>query len=267
MPRSPRPGLCDQPPGATAGDLAPHPPLADYYAAAGERPAFVRRLFDETAQDYDRINRLLSLGAGGWYRRRVLRLAGLAPGMRVLDVACGTGLVAREAQRLTGDARLVIGLDASPGMLLAARRRFAGPLVEARMEHLPIASGSMALVSMGYALRHAAALGAVLSEFHRVLRPGGRLVILEIARPSGRRRLRLAKAYLGRLIPLLSRWATGRRQSATLMRYYWQTIETCVPPETILGAMRAAGFSAADYRREFDLFLTYTATKPGGGAP
>src|SRR5687767_15786580 len=83
--------------------LAPHPPIRGYYdAPAGKRP-FVRRMFDQAAGDYDRVERLMALGSGPWYRRRALHRAGLRPGMRVLDVAAGTGLVAREAAALAGD--------------------------------------------------------------------------------------------------------------------------------------------------------------------
>ena len=77
--------------------LQPHPTLPDYYPDLAQRPAFVRGLFDRTARHYDYINRLLSFGSGGWYRRRALRRVGLRPGMTVLDVAIGTGLVARQA--------------------------------------------------------------------------------------------------------------------------------------------------------------------------
>ncbi|WP_238940671.1 class I SAM-dependent methyltransferase, partial [Pseudoroseomonas ludipueritiae] len=96
---------------------APHPDLTGYYRDAQERPGFVRRLFDDTAVHYDRINSVFSLGTGAWYRRHALKRAGLKPGARVLDVACGTGLVTREALRLAGPGGTVLGLDPSAGML------------------------------------------------------------------------------------------------------------------------------------------------------
>lgn len=244
--------------------LEPHPVLPDYYPDLAQRPAFVRGLFDRTARYYDRVNRLLSLGSGSWYRRRALQRAGLRPGMTVLDVAIGTGLVARQALAITGDPQAVVGLDVSAGMLAETRRLLPIPLVQGLMEQLPVADESVDFVSMGYALRHVADLNATFREFYRVLRPGGVLLILEIARPATPFKRAVLKFYLGRLIPLLGRLTTGRRDMQTLMRYYWDTIDNCVPPEAIIQAIRDAGFAEAGCDVEFDLFRAYFGR--GGGA-
>lgn len=241
--------------------LEPHPALPEYYPDLAQRPAFVRGLFDRTARYYDHVNRLLSLGSGSWYRRRALERVGLRPGMTVLDVAIGTGLVARQALAVTGDPQAVIGLDVSAGMLAEVRRLLGIPLVQGVMEQLPLADACCDLVSMGYALRHVTDLHATFQEFHRVLRPGGGLLILEIARPATPFKRAALKFYLGRLIPLLGRLTTGQRDLQTLMRYYWDTIEHCVPPETIIEAIRAAGFAEAGCRVEWDLFRAYYGCK------
>jgi len=241
--------------------LEPHPALPDYYPDLAQRPAFVRGLFDRTAHYYDHVNRLLSFGSGGWYRRRALERVGLRPGMTVLDVAIGTGLVARQALAITGDPRAVIGLDVSEGMLAEVKRSLNLPLIQGLMERLPLADACCDLVSMGYALRHVADLNATFREFHRALRPGGALLILEIARPASPFKRKLLKLYLGRLIPLLGRLTTGERDMQTLMRYYWDTIENCVPPETIVRAIRDAGFAEAGCDVEFDLFRAYFGRK------
>src|SRR5687768_6066509 len=90
--------------------LPPHPVLHRYYGpGAKHKQQFVRRIFDDGAADYDRIERLMALGSGSWYRRRALRRAGLATGMRALDVAIGTGLVAREAIEIVGPRGTVVG--------------------------------------------------------------------------------------------------------------------------------------------------------------
>ena len=91
--------------------IAPHPPIAGYFKAADQKREFVRRVFDGGASSYERIERLMAMGSGSRYRGEALSDAGLKPGMRVLDVATGTGLVAREAVRISGDARLVVGVD------------------------------------------------------------------------------------------------------------------------------------------------------------
>ena len=241
--------------------LEPHPALPDYYPDLAQRPAFVRGMFDRTAGYYDRVNQLLSFGSGSWYRRRALTRAGLKPGMTVLDVAIGTGLVARQALAITGDSQAVVGLDVSAGMLAEVRRLLNSPLIQGLMEQLPVADESFDFVSMGYALRHVADLNVTFREFHRVLRPGGVLLILEITRPTQPFKRAILKFYLGRVIPLLSRLTTGNRDMQTLMRYYWDTIENCVPPETIITAIRDAGFAEAGCDVEFDLFRAYFGRK------
>src|SRR5262249_23695053 len=89
---------------------APHPPLTQYYQHEEERRAYVLDLFTRTAADYERIETLLSWGSGAWYRRQALLRAGLAPGMRVIDVGVGTGLVARAACAIVGDPNRVTGV-------------------------------------------------------------------------------------------------------------------------------------------------------------
>jgi demethylmenaquinone methyltransferase/2-methoxy-6-polyprenyl-1,4-benzoquinol methylase len=244
-----------------AQPLKPHPALPDYYPDLAQRPAFVRGMFDRTASYYDRVNQLLSFGSGSWYRRRALNRAGLKPGMTVLDVAIGTGLVARQALVITSDPQAVVGLDVSAGMLAEVRRLLHLPLIQGLMEQLPVADESFDFVSMGYALRHVADLNVTFREFHRVLRPGGALLILEITQPTQPFKRAVLKFYLGRVIPLLSRLTTGNRDMQTLMRYYWDTIENCVPPETIIAAIRDAGFADAGCDVEFDLFRAYFGRK------
>jgi demethylmenaquinone methyltransferase/2-methoxy-6-polyprenyl-1,4-benzoquinol methylase len=237
----------------------PHAPLLDYYASAGERSGFVRNLFNRTAESYDGINAAFALGSGPWYRRRALRQAGLAPGARMLDVAIGTGLVAREAAFLLGGTRDLIGLDLSEGMLAVARRQLGLTLVQARAEALPFADGSFDFVSMGYALRHVADLGALFGEFRRVLRPGGRVLVLELARPEGRIAQALLRGYMGTVVPAMSR--LSGRDSATLMHYYWDTIEACVPPAEILARLAEAGLDQVACATELGMMRAYSARR------
>src|SRR5258705_2103165 len=103
--------------------LRPHPPLASYYTSEGERRRRVVSWFDESAPDYDWINQAISFGSGARYRGQALQRAGLAAGMSALDVACGTGVVAAQAQAIVGPRGQVIGLDPSAGMLTQAGAR------------------------------------------------------------------------------------------------------------------------------------------------
>jgi len=250
-------------PADAPGPLAPHPVLDGYYGAAGARQGFVRSLFDDTAPHYDRINRAFSLGTGAWYRRRTLRRAGLRAGDRALDVAVGTGLVAREAAALVGEAGLVVGLDLSAGMLAEARRAgLRAPLLQGNAERIPLADASVDFLSMGYALRHVSDLGAAFAEYRRVLRPGGTVLLLEIGRPDGRLAYAAARFYLGRVVPALCRLSAPRGRTDTLMRYYWDTIDGCVPATTILDALRGAGFEQARVETALGVFRAYTARRP-----
>lgn len=239
----------------------PHPVLTEYYGGAREREAFVQKLFDSSAADYDRINGLMSLGSGAWYRRRVLRDHGLAPGQRVLDIAVGTGLLAREAAVVVQADGLVTGLDPSFGMLAQARASLTLPLVQGRAEALPFATASFDMVTMGYALRHMADFGSVFAEFHRVLKPGGKLLILEIARAENRIAQAAATLWLGRIIPALCGLVMPSRQGRLLMRYYWDTIEECVPAATIESELRAAGFAEVRSTATLGVFREYAGQR------
>jgi demethylmenaquinone methyltransferase / 2-methoxy-6-polyprenyl-1,4-benzoquinol methylase len=234
--------------------------LTGFYGQRAQRASFVRRLFNETAPYYDGVNRLFSLGSGAWYRRRCLLRAGLRPGCEVIDVAVGTGLLAREIVAITGRGRDVTGIDLSEGMLAAARRNLDIHLIQGMAEQLPVADESADFLTMGYALRHVSDLVGAFREFHRVLRHGGVAVLLEISRPTGALSHALVSGYLGRVVPLICRFTAGGR-TKTLMEYYWETIENCVPPETILEAMAQAGF--ADLRCDIDLhmFRSYIGRK------
>lgn len=245
---------------AAAPRLLPHQPLVDYYADEPERQRFLRRIFDETAADYDRIERLLAFGSGPWYRRQALRRAGLQPGATVVDVGIGTGLVAREALALIGPEGRLTGVDPSPGMMGQVDLPDV-QLLTGRAEAIPLPAGQADFLSMGYALRHIGDFNAAAREFHRVLRPGGRLVLLEITRPASRFGMVALKAYMRGVVPLLARLVAPRRDTARLWRYYWDTIEACIPPQQVMDALAAAGFSDVRRHVELGIFSEYTATR------
>jgi demethylmenaquinone methyltransferase/2-methoxy-6-polyprenyl-1,4-benzoquinol methylase len=227
----------------TAAPLRPHPKLDRYYHDDSERPAIVSDIFDEGAPYYEWICRVMSFGTGEAYRRRTLSESGLAPGMRVLDVATGTGLVLRAAADLSGGR--AVGLDPSEGMLRECRKSCAAPLLQGRGEHLPFADASFDMVSMGYGLRHVADLRALFAEYFRVLKPGGRVVVLEITQPRSNAARWLNRLYLRTVVPAVTRVGTGAHAASRMMDYFWDTIETCVPPEVILGALQDGGFPNA----------------------
>lgn len=246
----------------TQTSLTPHPPLADYYTTAENRRGFVRDIFNNTASDYDRIESVMALGSGPWYRRRALQNAGLKPGMVVLDVAMGTGLVAREAMAIVGGTGRVIGLDPSVGMVGEARRTLNLAVVLGRGELLPLRSETFDFLSMGYALRHVSDIDAAVQEYFRVLRPGGLVCLLEITRPYGRLALNLLRLYMKGVVPLITRIVAQHADTARLMEYYWDTIAACVPPETILAALQRAGFENVRRKTDLGIFSAYLGNKP-----
>lgn len=245
--------------------LAPHPTLRSYYGTDQDKAAFVRKLFDSSAVHYDLIERRMALGSGPWYRRQALSRAGLAPGMRMLDVAIGTGLVAREAVTILGGADGLVGLDPSAGMLQEARRNLGVQAALGLGEQLPFRDESFDFLSMGYALRHLGDLAGPFREFCRVLRPGGIVCILEWTRPAGRVRRGLLRFYLHRVVPALTRLTTRNRNAALLMRYFWDTIEACVPPERILEAMEEAGLAEVNRTVVLGMFSEYVGRRPASG--
>jgi demethylmenaquinone methyltransferase/2-methoxy-6-polyprenyl-1,4-benzoquinol methylase len=168
--------------------------------------------------------------------------------MHVLDVAIGTAAVARGAARIVGPEGRVFGVDPSIGMLGQARRVFHGPLTRGVAESLPFASNHFDFVTMGIALRHVSDLVATFREYLRVLRPGGKLWILEGHVPRSALGHKLTRFVWARVIPGMTLLSTRSREAKELMDYYWDTVEQCVPPETILQAMREAGFEAPRFQ-------------------
>jgi demethylmenaquinone methyltransferase/2-methoxy-6-polyprenyl-1,4-benzoquinol methylase len=238
--------------------------LTDYYRRDADRPSFVVGLFDATDVCYDRFCGVMSLGSGLWYRRWALERLGLRPGMRLLDVATGTGLVARAAAQVLGDVSAIVGLDPSAGMLGQARKTVPGPLIQGQVEALPFANSSFDVLTIGYALRHATDLGVAFGECLRVLKPGGRMLVLEVSLPRSPARRRLARLYLTRVMPALMALTTRNRDVGRLARYYWDTIATCVPPDVIVDSLGRSGFANVHHRLFGGLLSEYTGCRPPG---
>jgi demethylmenaquinone methyltransferase/2-methoxy-6-polyprenyl-1,4-benzoquinol methylase len=246
---------------SAASPLAPHPEIREFYGCAREKHAFLREIFNQTAPDYDRIEHLMALGSGRWYRRRALRRAGVTQGSKLLDVATGTGLVAREALDLVGPGGLVIGVDPSIGMIGQARSLSGLIPLLGIGEALPLADQQFDFVSMGYALRHLPDLRAAFNEFYRVLKPGGRLCVLEITRPAGKVQTRILAGYFQLLLPIFARLLEASSQTHRLWKYYWDTIDQCVPPGVVMQAITDAGFKHVRRDVSLGVFSEYTAQR------
>jgi len=235
--------------------------LTKYFEHDRLRPTFTRTLFDTCAPDYDHVCRIAAFGLGQRYRRDALRRAGLALGMHVLDVATGTGLTASEAQTVVGPDGRVVGVDPSSGMLREGRH-LGHSAVQGLGEALPFADASFDVVCMGYALRHVADLQLAFDDFRRVLRPGGRVLVLEITAPASRIGRWLARQYFQRVVPTLTARAARPDSSERLMRYYWDTIDACVKPSVILEAARSSGFEDVRRKVVHRVFSEYVGRRP-----
>ncbi len=235
--------------------------LAAYFTTEDERRTVTRDLFDRAAPGYDLAERLTALGSGVWYRREVLRRHGLRPGMSLLDVAAGTGLVTVAAHELVGPAGRVIALDPSPGMLAELRKKVAVETLEAYAESIPLPDEQVDFVSMGYALRHVGDLDRAFPEYLRVLCPGGRVCIMEISRPRSRLARALLRFHIGAVVPLVARLMRSQTEVRRLWEYYGDTIEAAIEPECILESLRRAGFADVSCSVTLGIFREYTGRR------
>ncbi|HEX7829978.1 MAG TPA: class I SAM-dependent methyltransferase, partial [Thermoanaerobaculia bacterium] len=184
--------------------------------------------------------------------------------MRLLDLASGTGPVARAAAELTKDPRTIIGVDPSIGMLRSGQTDSAK--VQAPAESLPLRSASVDRISIGFAMRHFADLDVVFRECHRVLKPGGKLLIMEITAPESRVARAFMGLYMGKIAPAIIRMRTGNPRTAEVFTYYWETTRDCVRPNVILDAMRNAGFAEANRGVALGIFSEYVGTRGAAGS-
>jgi demethylmenaquinone methyltransferase / 2-methoxy-6-polyprenyl-1,4-benzoquinol methylase len=228
-----------------------------------EKVAAVDAMFDAIAPGYDVTNRVISLGLDvGWRRRTVLSL-GLPPGSVVLDLACGTGDLCLELAR---HGLKAVGVDRSSGMLQAARGRTGSrrpassaipdstsgaPLVRGDGLALPIRPGALDGIVCGFALRNFAALPPVLSECARVLRPGGRLALLEVDAPSNPV-LRVGhQIWFGKVVPFVgglvaARSGAPRARASAAYRYLPASVAYLPPTPELLALISSAGFTAVE---------------------
>lgn len=214
--------------------------------AGRPEPEAVRSMFTSIAARYDLLNTLLSLGEDRRWRRRAAQLCRLRPGGRALDVCTGTGALARLLLERSSPGGLVVGVDMTEAMLAGATR--SAPGVEFRLGDavdLPCPDASFDAATMAFGLRNIDDPQRALAELRRVLRPGGRVVILEFSTPRAVMRP-LYRLYSVLAIPRVARLLLGRSDA---YRYLTSSISAFPAPEVVAGWLRRAGFERVRYQR------------------
>lgn len=212
-----------------------------------EKAQRVRSVFDSVAPNYDLMNDLMSAGLHRVWKRYTLTVAQAQPGFQVLDIAGGTGDLSLGFSRQVGPTGLVVHTDINEAMLREGRDRLLNegvvlPSMVCDAEKLPFADGSFDIVSVAFGLRNMTHKDRALAEMHRVLRPGGKLLVLEFSRVAKP----LEKAYdwySFSVLPRLGRWVAGDADS---YRYLAESIRMHPGQEELRQMMKQAGFGHVD---------------------
>jgi demethylmenaquinone methyltransferase/2-methoxy-6-polyprenyl-1,4-benzoquinol methylase len=249
--------------------------LANPHAIADKRRR-VQRMFAAIAPRYDVNNRVHSAGMDQYWRRRAVDLAILKPGDQVVDVACGTGDLSLAFRRGLLDAAekanlvaggSVLGVDFTFEMLPLAQRksrRDAAPsahpihYINGDAQRLPLPDACCHVVSIAFGIRNVADPAAALKEFHRILRPGGRVIVLEFSLPANPILRGLYNFYFHQILPRTATLISGDRTGA--YKYLPRSVGTFMPRTAMLDSLRSAGFeNATAHPMTFGIAVVYRA--------
>ena len=243
---------------------APPPPMSDSLLPTGaEKRSFVQRLFTDIAPRYDWFNRLASFGLDQAWRRTALRRGGVGGGQRVLDVCAGTGDLALLCASRRPAAGAVVGIDMNGAMLgLARRKQHARGLmagwVRGDAEALPFPGGTFDRVVIGFSTRNLSDLTRGLAEMVRVLRPGGRLVILETGYPSNRLLRAAYQLFLFTIARTIGFLLTGRSWPFT---YLARSVRGFLTPRQMAERLRSLQTQVEYVPLSYGLASLFLATK------
>lgn len=210
-----------------------------------EKSERVGDVFHSVADRYDLMNDLMSAGMHRLWKRFALARARIRPGEQVLDLATGTGDLATAVARALKGRGLLVASDINASMIVRGRDRLMDegivtPFVQADAQDLPFADGRFDCITIGFGLRNVTDQPAALAEMYRVLRPGGRLVILEFSRPAGEFFRRIYDAYSFTVLPRMGEWVAGDAES---YRYLAESIRMHPDQETLADMMSTTGFA------------------------
>ena len=221
-------------------------------------------MFDRIARSYELLNILMTAGTNRLWNRVVVRASGAGPGDRILDLACGTGSLTRDLARRVGPAGHVLGIDFSKEMLREAEKK-PMPGIEYRLgdatDLIRVEDASFDAATIAYGARNIPDLDALLSEMARAVRPGGRVVCLEIARPKGRLSATFYGLWFDRVVPWLGARVSGNDWAYS---YLPKSVKEFVAPDVLAAIMRSNGLQGVTWRRLSGGIITlHAGTKPG----
>ena len=231
----------------------------------------IRKLFDRIASDYDRLNHILSLNIDkGWRKKAVREIADQAHPVKVLDVACGTGDFTIEIARKVAAGSKVIGVDISEGMMNVGKEKILKAGVDAEMyvadcEALPYEPDTFDRVSVGFGVRNFEHLDLGLKEMFRVLKPQGKLVILELSIPSNPLIRSCYKLYFQKVMPLIGGYLTGDRGA---YEYLCTSVLRFPAPDRFIPMLKTSGFDQVQHiSLTFGICRMYICEKPAAAKP
>jgi demethylmenaquinone methyltransferase/2-methoxy-6-polyprenyl-1,4-benzoquinol methylase len=216
-----------------------------------DKPRLVAEVFRSVADKYDLMNDLMSFGVHRAWKQFAVGLSGIRAGHRVLDVAAGSGDLARKFANLVGDSGLVVSTDISEAMLHRGRKRLtdAGIVgnvfyVQADAEYLPFRENRFHCVSIGFGLRNVTRQQVALQSMYRCLRPGGRVLVLEFSRPTTKWLRKVYDLYSFNVLPQVGRLVVGDKAS---YQYLVESIRKQPTQPELQSMMETAGFERVDY--------------------
>jgi len=225
---------------------------------------FIREMFDSIAPQYDFLNRFLSLRQDVYWRREMVKAAGITKESVVLDAACGTCDVALEIKRRQGETTRVIATDFSPGMLTLGKEKIGDKKIHpvcGNALHLPFRGLAFDALFIAFGIRNIMDRAGALKAFHQALKPGGRVVVLELTTPKKGLLRELYLTYFKQILPGLGGFFS---KNSGAYHYLPDSVLKFPEPEAFVKIMKKAGFTKIRWKRmTFGIVTLFVGTKDG----